>query len=383
MNIAYLTTSLPDDVFNLLVSASPIKPNPAGQNFHAKAIRSLALVGAHIDVYSMIPIPGYVESNEIVFSENLTYHLMNRYTSRLKNKISLVSHIVKAIESTWDKIPDILLYDSLNLTLSTVAMRLKKAHKLPVVAFLTDDPVNLSSTSDFYQKQVIKVSQNADGYIALTEGLVRRFHSSEIPSLRLLGFVDPVKRYNRPVSQPYDYYGGALFEKDISMSLLYAYSKAKPRTELFIAGHGPLDTTIKTFARSNPRIHFLGQIPKETHYTYVQNANITWNPRTYRKSLDEFSVPSKVLEYLAYSPCIVSSYSQSIDEEFHSNINWLSKKELTGSPNIEEFFKNHLSEQGDWKDLIPNQAQEKILRELGPLCSGEKMLAFLQGLLSR
>ena len=115
----------------------------------------------------------------------------------------------------------------------------------------------------------------------------------------------------------------------------------------------------------------------------MQNANITWNPRTYRKSLDEVSVPSKVLEYLAYSPCIVSSYSQSIDEEFHSNINWLSKKELTGSPNIEEFFKNHLSEQRDWKDLIPNQAQEKILRELGPLCSGEKMLSFLQGLLSR
>ena len=67
MNIAYLTTSLPDDVFNLLVSASPIKPNPAGQNFHAKAIRSLALAGVHIDLYSMFPIPGYVESYEILF----------------------------------------------------------------------------------------------------------------------------------------------------------------------------------------------------------------------------------------------------------------------------------------------------------------------------
>lgn len=383
MNIAYLTTSLPDDVFNLLVSASPVKPNPAGQNFHAKAIRSLVAAGAHVDVYSMIPVPGYVKSNEIIFSENLTYHLMNRYTSRLKNKISLVSHIIKAVESTWSKIPDILLYDSLNLTLSTVAMRLKKAHRIPVVAFLTDDPVNLSSTSSFYQKQAIKVSQNADGYIALTEGLVRRFHPSEIPHLLLLGFVDPIKRYNRPVPQPYDYYGGALFEKDIPMSLLYAYLKAKPQTDLFIAGHGPLDTTIKTLTRSNPHIHFLGQIPKETHYAYVQNANITWNPRTYRKSLDEVSVPSKVLEYLAYSPCIVSSYSQSIDEEFHSNINWLNKKELTGSPNIEEFFKNHLNDKGEWKDLIPNQAQEKILRELGPLCSGEKMLTFLQGLLGR
>ena len=67
MNIAYLTTSLPDDVFNLLVSASPIKPNPAGQNFHAKAICSLALAGAHIEVYSMIPIPGYVNPMRLFF----------------------------------------------------------------------------------------------------------------------------------------------------------------------------------------------------------------------------------------------------------------------------------------------------------------------------
>jgi hypothetical protein len=101
------------------------------------------------------------------------------------------------------------------------------------------------------------------------------------------------------------------------------------------------------------------------------------NPRPYDEKLDQESVPSKLLEYLASGSPILSSRHSALQKEFPTDINWLSDSSLQG---LTSWFKGHLDEKKRLKDVLPNHGAEKVLSLYGQTIIGKTIYDFLNSL---
>lgn len=385
MRIFYLSTALEEGDFAILSEKAIHKPNPAGQNFHDKLINALSRFSS-VESYSLIPSQeGWVKEKSFSPSSTLRRHYLEGASRKLPRFFLLPKSIERAIEKGCPDLGegDVVCYDSLNLSLSKAAKLLKKRKGCKTIAILTDDPRNISGTKAFYQKRILANSSSCDGYFCLTEGLYRLFCKNGAPHLTKMGIVEGIGTMKSPLGKPYLYYGGALFAKDGTNALLKAYCLSKPNIDLLLAGHGPCEENCRIASKQNPRIHFLGQISKKDHYACLSNASLLINPRLYRESLDEVSIPSKVLEYLSSGRPILSTLSTPIKESYSSSINWLSEEGGDPTLALGDWFTKHIGKDGSLIDVIPNESAGQVKADLGPDAIGEALTSFCRSLGSK
>lgn len=384
MRIFYLSTALEEDDFALLNSKAIHKPNPAGQNFHNKLIQALAKF-AQVEAYSLIPSQeGWIHAKTFDPYGPLRVHYLESEQGKLSRYLFLGRHIAKTIQGNFPDIGkgDCIIYDSLNLSLAKAAKALAKRTGAAQVAILTDAPSNISGAKHAYKTSCIRLSSDADGYFALTSGLVSLFNKKGKPSLVKMGIVDKIPSCPSPLERPYLYYGGALFVKDGTKALIDSYLCARPNIDLVIAGHGPYETILKEKCKLSKRVHFVGQLTKKEHYAYLKNAALLINPRIYSSRLDEVSVPSKVLEYLASGSPILSTPSTPIFEAYRNSINELPNSGEDPTASLFAFFKEHIDENGQVLKIRPNLSPSRIESDLGPYAIGKSLCDFLSSLVA-
>ncbi len=386
MNILYLTTHITTGDFNFLVEKSIDAPNPAGQNFHGKLLKALALYNK-VFVYSVVPSNEERLANVRHREEDgisFTYFHPKRHAI-IPNAITLSKAIEDQVRSDYKKMKGeetVVVFDSLNIALARAAKAISSSLKLPRVAVCTDDPFNISLVGMTYIHQVLSSSANCDGYYCLTKDLDFLFNKFKKPSLIRLGIVEEVEKKEPLLSRPYIYYGGALFVKDGTEALLHSYLKAKPDFDLVIAGHGPYCTKLKDPALKEKGVIFLGQISKEDNYAYEQHASLAINPRIYRYDLDKVSVPSKNLEYLQCAPVIASTLSTPLKEEFDDSINWIASSQGIVEPGLDELFAK-IGKGTSLEGLKKNTASARVLSKYGIESIGRDFTDFLSTLIRR
>ncbi len=385
MRIFYLSNAIEESDFALLNAKATHKPNPAGQNFHAKLIKALADF-TQTEAYSLIPNQeGWVKAKSFDPYGPLRVTYLEGSASKAKRFLFLPKTIASKIKDDFPDLNenDVVLYDSLNLTLAKASKILKSKYGVKRVAILTDDPSNISGTGKPYQKSCLRLSKTADAYFALTEGLVSLFSRKEKPSLVRMGVVDDVPSCPSPFAKPYIYYGGALFVKDGTKALIDSYLIARPNIDLIIAGHGPYEAILKEKCKLNERVHFLGQITKKEHYAYLKHASLLINPRLFSKKLDEVSVPSKVLEYLSSGSTILTTPSTPILKRYENSVNVLPNKGEDPTPMLVKFYKDHIAADGTIKNVKPNLSPMTIKKELGQYAIGKALIDLLASLDAR
>ena len=161
-----------------------------------------------------------------------------------------------------------------------------------------------------------------------------------------------------------------VFEKDGTKNLIEAFEKLPLSYDLILTGHGHYEPQAIEAAKKNSNIIFLGQVDKITHYSLIRGSTLAINPRHYRKELDERAVPSKVMEYLTYGNCVVSTLSTPIKESFPDDINW-----FEGS--LIEFLQSHLDSEGNLVNLKENHAQKRVIELFGEEESARVLREFL------
>ncbi len=382
MRIFYLSNAIEDSDFALLDAKAIRKPNPAGQNFHNKLIHALAGF-VQTEAYSLIPNQeGWIKEKTFDPYGPLRVHYLDGKGNKLYRYLSLPKKIAKKMNADFPDLGenDFVLYDSLNLTLSKTAKTLAKKYGMKQIAILTDDPHNLSGTKKSYQKACVSLASKADGYFALTKGLNTLFNKKDAPSLIKMGIVEDIPPCPSPLRVPYIYYGGALFVKDGTKALIDSYLVARPNIDLVIAGHGPYESILKEKCKLNKRVHFVGQITKQEHYAYLKNASLLINPRIYSKKLDEVSVPSKVLEYLASGSTILSTPSTSIFEAYANSINLLQNSGEDPTASLVRFYKEHIDKNGNIIRIKANMSPSSIKKDLGFYAIGKALIDFLTSL---
>lgn len=374
-NIVYLTTSLVEEDYLFLCEHTSRKPNPSNQNFHYKYIQAVSKFADNLTVISLVPNKEKIlTKSENIISSSFKYKYVYP-GNKIYNSLSLSNKIFKEVKGLN---PDIVIYDSLNLTLAKVASKLSRAN-IKTLAMLTDDPNNISNAPSYYKKKVISYSSKAYCYLALTSKLNEIYNKNYRPYLIKEGIVETIEKPAKLHQKPYIYYGGALFIKDGTKDLIDAYLESKPNYDLVISGHGNYVNEVKEAANKNPSIKFLGQVSKQDNYAYEAHAALVINPRIYNACLDEVSIPSKVVEALSISDFVASSLSTPLKEKFDKSINEISS---STNPTL-DFFKNHLDEHGNLINLKKNESKKDVISMYGIDAISASLKEFLETIISK
>ena len=365
MKILLVGTYMPQSLFDDCLKRG-IRLNPAGQNFYFRLHRALKNI-ADVDVVSLIP--SLPEKPEVPH-----FTLVERVSSKI-NPFASASAMKKAyLRNHKNEEVDFVVYDSLNLQGAKAAKALARRFGAKLIPVLTDDPQNITGVSKTYIRLCLAFSKNGDGYFALPPKLGERFNAYQARVLLFPGIVEEKKKLPAPVEGDFFYYGGALFEKDGVGSLVRAYIASKSPVPLLLSGHGEMEAELKELSRTIPGLHFLGQISKDENAAYQQHATLVINPRWYNEELEQVSVPSKDLEYLANATKIAATPCDILERVYRNSIYWLPKTGEEIEKALTEIFQTKAS-------FVPeNHSQTKIQKEIGYESIGKGILAFLESL---
>ena len=368
MKIAYFTSHVYEPDF---VSA-PLKgqrPNPAGENFHEKVIKALARF-AEVQVYSYVPLTLDLPEKDFISPEGISYHYVKTSENKFARALFGPGKLAKRAKKSHY---DFVFFDSLNRAAAIAALKTASNSACPSIAILTDHPTNITGLSNSYCNALLELGGKASACFALTSHLAEAFGYLDKPHFvqPVLVDVESVEAYAHP--NPYIYYGGALFVKDGLPDLINAVCATNAKYDLIIAGHGPYETEIAKVAEKNPHIIFKGQVSKKEHLSLIAGSAISINPRRYVKSIDDYAVPSKVMEYLCYAPCLASTISTPLKELFRSDINWI----YDGTLN---FFKEFIGNDGTFVGIKKNTAKDRMESLFGINKTSEDLQRFLANL---
>lgn len=386
MNIIVFTSSMVESEFVSFQNEARFKPNPSNQNFYAKLIKALSL-NNNVVVVSHRPVAkGMFDENEFPRSESRSGNVKYYYTRikcGLKYKLfeaeKEILNVAKKAARDFPSNNYLVITDTLRVNLLKAAIKFGKINRVKVVGMLTDNPANLSNSKKSYTSVINKNVKKLDAYLSLSTGLLKAFEVSNKPNYIFEGLVDEKIETKKPVIGSYYFFGGALFERYGVKNLINAFIDSSIKEKLVIAGTGPLRSYIFNNLENNNKILYVSQLPKEDVYGYEQNAIVNINPRPYSRKMDEESVPSKFLEYLASGTPTMSTMHTKLFEIFKEDVFWITNDSKEGIQKaLEDFAKE------DRKILEHNalNARKKVYEIYGVRPQGERITYFLETLSS-
>ncbi|MFA5422022.1 MAG: glycosyltransferase [Bacilli bacterium] len=380
MTIIYASGAMEDGDFNDCQKRATYHLNPSNQNFHYRFLKALS-TKTKVEALTLRPFSqGLFKESEITLDhaqdEKISFTYLPdkigrfyRYFSRHHKLVKLISQDIKKAGKDV-----IILVDSMKFALAKAAIRAAKKNKVKIFGIITDNPAMLSNESRLYAMSIKSLYSKYDGFIALTNGLDKLANKKNKPAYIFHGFAEAITPQKNLESKPYFFCCGALYERYGILNLIEAFHQVKTDNELLIAGHGPLIETIEAISKDDPRIRYLGLLSREEIHRYEQNADLNINPRIYDAELDKYSVPSKVLEYLASGTPLLSTMHTTLHDEFCGEAIWVKDGSVGELRKAMELFLQIKTEDMKKKALL---AKEKVLAHYGLEIQGQKIYEFL------
>lgn len=323
--IIYFTTAQDQDSFVSYLKEWSVSPNLSNQNFHNKLIRALS-ISHEIEVISVRPINKNFSEKRLSKATKMEDNVLWKYvavsSSRLDKLLNLKNRINDIAEGNYDG-SDIVFVDTLNLSLLTCAYNFAKKHGLRVIGVCTDNPSNISFSNATYQKKVIALGQKLDGYIALTEKIEELYNINHKPSITIDGVTEKITPTSSiKIDSPFIYFGGSLMRRYGLYSLIEAFSELEDKNiKLVICGHHE-ESGFQDFIKGNDRIIYLGALPYNDVIYLLQHSLCAVNPRPNDILIDEYSIPSKTLEYLASGAITITVNNELLNRHYKDAIIW-------------------------------------------------------------
>lgn len=273
-----------------------VAPNTSNQNFHNKMIRAISLTHK-VEVVSIRSINKNFAKKELpkskAINENITWNYIKVKQNRLYKLLKLNAEIRKTLSINKE---DIIIVDTLNLTLLKNAFHLSKISKAKIIGICTDSPNNISFISRRYKKNLFKYGRQLDSYVCLTEK-INKLYNRDKPYVIIDGINEELP-FDKPIiNGNYIYFGGSLMHEYGVYELIKAFNELNLNDiDLVICGHHE-QPDFKAMIQ-NKKIHYLGVKP------YLEVANlehyslVAINPRPINPAIDEYSIPSKTLEFM-------------------------------------------------------------------------------------
>ena len=323
--IFYLTTAQSTQEFERLLPKWRVSPNLSNQNFHNKLIRALA-TAKEIDVISARPINSHFFIPRLfkktVKDNNITWKYISVSVDKIDKKLFFYRRIRTAIGEI--KKDDVIVVDTLNLSLLKAAMKFAKANEVKIIGICTDNPLNISYTSQKYKENLLNLGRQLDGFICLTTKLNDLYNPNSKPFVIIDGVTEPTERkeIKNKINGPYIIFGGSLMYEYGIKNLINAFiSLGREDLKLVICGHHE-QKNFKSYIKHFKNIIYLGALTYSEINELEKDAILAVNPRPINDDIDLYSFPSKTLEYLANGVLTISVKSPLLENKYEDCLIW-------------------------------------------------------------
>ncbi|MFA5481329.1 MAG: glycosyltransferase [Bacilli bacterium] len=380
MRIIYCSQAMKDSDFNNFVKNANWDINPSNQNFHLRLIRALASQGPITAVtlrpFSIGLFDERLLSEAISKDEDIIFKYSSdkatRFYQLFQRGLSLRKQISREIKDSKEEV--VFVVDALKYSLAKAAIKVALKYRIKIFAVITDNPRLLSGVSKTYIKTVESLFRHYDGFLTLTLKLNDYANRFKKPNYTFAGLAESTSPSKIKITKPYFFFGGALYERYGVMNLINAFKKVKTDYQLLIAGHGPLIEAIEVMAKEDSRIRYLGLLSKEDLISYQCSAVCNINPRPFDQKLDDYSVPSKVLEYLSVGVPLISTMNGALHKQFCGEAIWIKDGGEDELRKAMELFLLFNPEDIKKKALL---AKEKVLSIYGLEIQGRAIYDFI------
>lgn len=295
--IIYLTIAQKRQDFKNNLPFWKTAPNTSNQNFHNKLIRSLSLTHK-VEVISVRPINKNFKKKSLPFSKSVEGNITWNYVKVKSNRIYKLFHNKRNIINTIKaNSSDTIFVDTLNLTLLNCALKLRNKSHAKIIGICTDSPNNISFISDSYKNRLLKLGRTLDGYVCLTNKINSLYNTNK-PFVIIDG-INELTEFNSPIQEgKYIYFGGSLMREYGVYELIKAFNELNySEIKLVICGHHEQDD-FKDYIKNNDNIIYLGVRSYEEVANLEHYSLMAVNPRPINPLIDEYSIPSKTLEFM-------------------------------------------------------------------------------------
>lgn len=364
MKILYLTTALHEEDYSLLLRQKAKAPNPSNQNFHSKLI-------AYLEKNNKVQVISRRYYTPSLFAKKTTTD--NYFYPGLINVPILrnITTILNSRKQAIDFSPDYIIVDVLNVTLMELAVQIKRRTHAAIIGVVTDNPLNLTNVNKYYSEHVFKKALHCDAFIGLTNSLVKLFNTKHRPNLVVPGFLPLQKTLANKQTEDYVYFGGALYARYGVDVLIETFKNPQPY-KLKIAGHGPLRRQIVDSPHEN--IDFIGLVSPEDALMLSENARININPRPFDSALDEYSIPSKLIDYIFTGVPTISTKNSVLEQIVGNNVFWIGEVSVYCLTNAIRA----MNEDYDGWVHRAKKAQTLLNEALGPTAFATKFAKFVR-----
>lgn len=327
--ILVFTSSMIDSDFIKYQENAKKKANPSNQNFYSRLIRALAQFN-EVSVISHRPISTEMfDEHHFDSTTSISNNVKYYYTHVSTNAFYKLMLECQSICHTANKCIDemhtndfVIIVDVLRYNLLRAAKKIASKYHVPIIGMLTDNPTNISGVTSKYINSVITHALDLNGYLALSDGLLKVFNNYNQPSYIFEGLVESTETTKKDPLGEYLFFGGALYERYGVKTMIDAYLASNIDKKLVICGSGPLEEYIYSIERKDSRILYLSQLDRKRIMSLQQHALANINPRPINEALDRESVPSKLLEYFSSGVPTLSTKHMKLYDLFKDDALW-------------------------------------------------------------
>ncbi len=265
-----------------------------------------------------------------------------------------------------------------------VCERLKKRLNLSLFSITIDTPFTKAFSTKGIREKInkwkfdegIRALKGFDGLISFTEDVKKELRV-DIPFCKLaIGCEDskimesdllPVDRSEAPFKVVY---AGTLIYYNGIREMLDAFAILHSKYELHIYGYGPLAEDVKKMAAKYENIVFHGRFAPENTMDILRGYDLLLNPRIIDPSIENFTFPSKLIDYLLTGKSVLTSKFKTLPEAYYDFVYTIDELSAEGiAKAVEDVFADnsetrHKKSDTALKYLKNYQTYDKIAESL-------------------
>ena len=238
---------------------------------------------------------------------------------------------IKAYVKQYKNEQIVILLENTPTWIAEVCVRLSRSRRISCYSIMIDTPF----TNNFSAKGLIgainyrvfkrgfKLLKKFTGLITFTKDALGSLNL-DIPCLEFaigcnksnLPRLDFVPELQENARRKVAYTGTFIYYNGIK-ELLEAFVLLGEKFELHMYGYGPLESLVKAYAEKESNIFFHGRFSPHETQNILREYDLLVNPRILDPKIENFTFPSKIIDYIIAGKNIVSSRFKTLPKEYN------------------------------------------------------------------